>query len=140
MTDRENEKMINALRDMADYFRVCRKHAASTGTAARRFEIYVEAAEDVAELLKAPREPRVMTLKEIDDDDAYWFEEKYGKKSLGRNVLIHSIEEDAREPYITLVYTYGEASYKISEYGQAWRLWTSKPTDEQQEATPWEKG
>ena len=87
-------------------------------------------------LLKA-QEPRVMTLEEIDDDDAYWFEEKYGKKSLGRNVLIHSIEEDAREPYITLVYTYGEASYKISEYGQTWRLWTSKPTDEQREAASW---
>ena len=87
-------------------------------------------------LLKA-QEPRVMTLEEIDDDDAYWFEEKYGKKSLGRNVLIHSIEEYAREPYITLVYTYGEASYKISEYGQTWRLWTSKPTDEQREAASW---
>ena len=93
-------------------------------------------ASDALELLKA-YEPRVMTLEEIDDDDAYWFEEKYGKKSLGRNVLIHSIEEDAREPYITFVYTYGEASYKISEYGQTWRLWTSKPTDEQREAAPW---
>ena len=56
MTDRENEKMINALRDMADYFRLCRKHAASKGTAARRFTIYVEAAEDAAELLKAQSE------------------------------------------------------------------------------------
>ena len=53
MTDRE--KMINALRDMADYFRLCRKHAASKGTAARRFAIYIEAAEDAAELLKAQK-------------------------------------------------------------------------------------
>lgn len=87
--------------------------------------------------IKAAQEPRVMTLEEIDEDEAYWFEEKYGKKSLGRNVLIHNIEEDAREPYISLVYTFGEASYEISEYGQTWRLWSSKPTDEQREAVPW---
>lgn len=100
-------------------------------------ELYADYVFDALELLKA-YEPRVMTLEEIDDDDAYWFEEKYGKKSLGRNVLIINIEEDAREPYITFVYTYGEASYKISEYGQTWRLWTSKPTDEQREAVKWD--
>lgn len=123
----DREKVIAGLKKVWDAFN------------SMEHELYADYVFDALELLRA-YEPRVMTLEEIDDDDAYWFEERYGKKSLGRNVLIHSIEEDAREPYITFVYTYGEASYKISEYGQTWRLWTSKPTDEQREATPWEKG
>ena len=28
--------------------------------------------------------------------------------------------------------------YKLGDYGVTWRLWTSRPTDEQREATPWE--
>ena len=46
-------KTINALHDIADYFRACRKNAAPDSAAARRFEIYVNAAEEAAELLKA---------------------------------------------------------------------------------------
>lgn len=68
----DRDKTINALRDIADYFRACRKNAASNGAAARRFEIYVEATEDASELLKA-QEPREMM-----PDEAHAKLEKYG--------------------------------------------------------------
>lgn len=29
--------------------------------------------------------------------------------------------------------------YKAEDYGKTWRLWTTEPTDEQREATPWKQ-
>jgi hypothetical protein len=93
---------------------------------------------DAIVLLKV-QEPRVMTLEEV--RKAYgspmWFESKgtfRGEKGfwclhLGVSPSFH----------IRLMPTIGEQSTELSltAYGSVWRCWTSRPTDEQREATPW---
>lgn len=86
------------------------------------------------EALKA-HEPRVLTLEELEEDEAYWLEEG---RSVGYNVLLREIEKDSRDPFAGFVHTYGSTSFTLNDYGQTWRCWSSKPTDEQREAVPWD--
>ena len=68
----DHKKTINALQDIADYFRACRENVVTHGSEDRRFVIYIEAAEEAAKLLKA-QEPIEMTPEE-----AHAQLEKYG--------------------------------------------------------------
>ncbi len=95
---------------------------------------------DALELLKA-QEPRVLTfgamlngykneplfLEREDEaycDWAFWCEEP-------------------TDGFITLRWYHGNyeawtvQAAPLSEYGKTWRCWTSRPTDEQRETTPW---
>lgn len=81
-------------------------------------------------LLKA-QEPRVMTLEEIPYAVFGWME-VFGQ-------LIPCVLED-----VYVDDTVGFANIEdghdymcASDYGKTWRCWTSCPTDEQMEVTPW---
>ena len=68
-------------------------------------------------LLKA-QEPRVMTLEEA--KNAYVIEYRSGKmREVGSALLDLNVDP------------------LNAEYGKIYRVWTSRPTDEQREATPW---
>ena len=137
----DRKKMINALRDIADYFCACRKNAVTNGAAARRFEIYVEAAEDAVELLKA-QEPRVMTLDELRQlehtDHIVWIEANGDPESFDgyAEVTTNFVTKD-----IELFVPGNEVEFipDNKNYGKTWRCWSSKPTDKQREAVPWQE-
>lgn len=96
---------------------------------------------DAIALLKE-QEPRVMTLWEavgIIDRPVY----------LERNVLMPDKSVNRQECWalvcatddehmIRLATPYGEEKWHVGAYGIGWRCWTSRPTDEQREAIPWE--
>lgn len=99
--------------------------------------------DDALALLKEPA-PRVLTIEEVKaypTDKALWFEgwmivpvlpdcrvEQQNENKLGVEVVDTLYDFPLWFDNYNLDYKFG------------WRCWTSKPTDEQREATPWEKG
>lgn len=98
-------------------------------------EDLIEAFELAVKALDA-QTPRVLMAFEVKPCLPYWLE---FPESVLRPVICYDAEWDAKEPYITLVWQYGTASYKTECYGVEWRCWSSRPTDEQREGTPWGK-
>lgn len=98
---------------------------------------------DATELLKV-QEPRVITLEEIRDvlKQPVWKETKSAHEKLYTGWVIaydiqigHGITGERlgmSEPSGRVVW------YRLDDYGRTWRLWTSRPTDEQREAAPWQ--
>ena len=103
----------------------------------------VDAIDIAIETLKA-QEPRVMTLEEIKALPDYVFLED---RDISHAFSIKTISRPAL-PQLVFVNTSGEecmgfrgpdgdTSLVTSRYGVEWRCWTSRPTDEQREVTPW---
>lgn len=95
---------------------------------------------DALALLKA-QEPRVMTLEEVVSaaGTPAWFEGR-SKRAYTGWVLVYDVQEGmgitgtrvgvTKPGHITI--------WPATElYGAKWRCWTSRPTDEQREAIPW---
>ena len=92
-------------------------------------------------------EPRVMTLEEVRQERLCWIEdEDDGMMTRLFPAAMFGIGEYAdgsksymflaQKPWAADVNNY-EWWYIIADYGQTWRCWSSRPTDEQREATPW---
>lgn len=103
--------------------------------------------QDALALLKA-QEPRVMTLEEVKHERICWIEDAddgmtvrlfpatmfgIGEYANGSKSYMFL----ARKPWAIDAHDC-EWWYLIEDYGKTWRCWTSCPTDEQREATPWE--
>ena len=89
---------------------------------------------DALALLKA-QEPRVMTLEEVKmlDCDYYYLEAMRGPGKELREIVGAYGLTCVTWPSITWArQTMGDRGY-----GKTWRCWTSRPTDEQREAEPW---
>lgn len=92
-------------------------------------------------LLKA-QEPRVMTLEEVKAMDrlTYCVIEPHSKVIKNTfNAEYGGIVTLGTENFLDFG-LYGDTNrYRRTEsgYGKTWRCWTSRPTDEQREATPW---
>ena len=77
---------------------------------------------------------RVMTLEEVEHSyDPMWIEGCAGAGTWAMlpkklNVIITFVANTIDTLY---------PGFAINEYGQTWRCWTSRPTDAQIEATPW---
>ena len=82
-------------------------------------------------LLKA-QEPRVMTLEEARKDIEVWYESVNGACGWGDLCYDANLE-------LALYTLHGIKGVKEEAYGKTWRCWTSRPTDEQREATPWQE-
>lgn len=99
----------------------------------RKFMMSLELAEDALALLKA-QEPRVMTLEEATEEEVVW----YDWRTLGvRPAKVNRVPSKAGT---YRVQRFGDIDDWVhaDEYGEYWRCWTSKPTDAQMEAIPWE--
>jgi hypothetical protein len=86
-------------------------------------------------LLKA-QEPRVMTLEEVnalDWDYCYLEQERLPGKEY-RGMLGKYIMTCVTWPSITAA----KISQGMDNYGKTWRCWTSRPTEAEREAIPWE--
>ena len=89
-------------------------------------------ADDAITLLKAQK-PRVMTLEEIVSAECVWIE--YATSGNIVIALPWNIElTDDTYNFIGMPNCFVEFR---SLYGEEWRCWTSRPTDEQREITPW---
>ena len=95
-----------------------------------------EVLKGVLALLKA-QEPRVMTLDEVVNSDAPVIVDSYDMP-----LYYASFEPEFSNETRARFYTLGEegfTNFLIEDYNKAnmWRCWTSRPTDEQREAIPW---
>lgn len=97
--------------------------------------------DDAHALLKA-QEPRVMTLDELQECVTYWVEDEMGHvvpetimDISGKNIMTIPVVHltNGHAPIITKT-TDGYNTKRFT----GWRCWTSRPTDEQREATKWE--
>ena len=107
-----------------------------------RIECHKELIRDALTLLKA-QEPRVMTWDEVRATlkAPVWKETKSRHNALYQGwVLAYDIQTGQgitgtrlgmAEPSGRVVW------YKAEDYGKTWRLWTTEPTDERRETTPW---
>ena len=101
-------------------------------------------ARDALELLKA-QEPHVMTLEEVFerskhmDEDAVWieFEDEDGDMVVYPAILSNSKPVFEAEYSIVAALRWEKKYFPLGTYGKKWRCWTSRPTDERREATPW---
>lgn len=90
-------------------------------------------ADDALSLLKS-QEPKVMTLKEIVSAECVWIE-----YATSGNIIIAlpwdiGLTDDTYN-FIGMPNCFVEFR---SLYGEEWRCWTSRPTDEQRKAVKWE--
>lgn len=96
-------------------------------------------AADALALLKE-QEARVMTLEEVkqhdNQDGCVWFEQPT------YNAVAAFVRQDEDCTEIISPYLLGEPinhGYMSNTfYAKAWRAWTSRPTEEQRKAVPWE--
>lgn len=99
-----------------------------------------ELADDALALLKA-QEPRVMTLVEARDalhnTDVIWFEAREDDR------VYCGVRIDKEDYFVLqndewLYVTDFETGDQAVDYGNLFRCWTSRPTDKQREAVPWD--
>lgn len=97
---------------------------------------------DVERLLKA-QEPQVMTLEEVlllGDNDFVFIETRLAGNTKVKPAIYQpdNSSDDEGDGYCCIVSSWGSSGfYHRENYNQSWRCWTSRPTDEQREATPW---
>lgn len=108
---------VDALRNIADICMDWDGYRTVNGLGELVNEIWAYA-RYCADRLQKAQEPRVMTLEEA--KSAFVIEYKSGKlREVGMTVL--DLDIDPTNAY----------------YGEIYRVWTSRPTDEQREAIPW---
>ena len=128
------EEIVDKLENIAGFFHARADMAIGDGK--MLFLSWFNAAEQALALLKA-QEPRVMTLEEVnalDWDYCYLEQERLPGKEY-RGMLGKYIMTCVTWPSITAA----KISSGAENYGRTWRCWTERPTDEQREATPWER-
>lgn len=81
--------------------------------------------------LKA-QEPRVMTLAEALGGEECWVE--YPNGGCGYADCYLSYTANGADIYRTMQHDF---NVPLANYGKTWRCWTSRPTDAQREAEPW---
>lgn len=131
------EKVIEHLKEIAEYFRVCRSNASFASKAENHFWELQNAASEAAELLKA-QEPRVMTYDEMMKAEICFLEVK-GIEEIDPFIRY---EVDGKSywssPYTNNKDNPFELLAEQEEYSINARCWTSRPSDSERENTPWE--
>ena len=114
-------------------------------------EYYRDILSDALALLKV-QEPRVLTLEEVKTIGAQnynqvrdenirliWSEERNDLNIAKPTYNDFILEDNEEEPiYLYYVGTDFFDRFDQSTYGKNWRCWSSRPTDEQREAVPWQ--
>lgn len=94
----------------------------------------------ISELLKA-QEPRVLTLAEVTKCSMCWLEDDVmlvPALFIGMERRANGTKSDV---FLANVQDSDDCEfwYDLDDYGVTWRCWTSRPTDEQREAEPWQE-
>ena len=93
-----------------------------------------DALELIKELLKA-QEPRVLTLEEALGSDICWIEVKRIK-----SLSVASIVVNPERLECATISRIGvpDSMLPFDIYGEEWRCWSARPTEEQRKAVPWD--
>ena len=104
------------------------------------FDKWLRASVDALALLKA-QAPRVYTVDElkVDNNICCWLEFKDVEENPGITQFMPVVRTDMHEDFDVefdsgLCVSYG---FNYDNYNETWRCWTSRPTDAQREAEPW---
>ena len=81
------------------------------------------------------QEPRVMTLEDVKEGEAYWLE----MRGIASEYAICKLNDHGDSAFLDFAVQFGGKTLESDRYGKTWRCWTSRPTDEQREAIPWEQ-
>lgn len=103
----------------------------------------LEAMEDLdcAIALLKEQEPRVMTLsgvRNLKGSTPVWLEDVDKKDVIGALFMRDYSGTKCVDFAIVRNWEHERVTADYMDYGIRWRCWTSRPTDEQREATPWE--
>ena len=133
---------VDALGNIADICMDWDGYRTADGLGGLVNEIWAYARYCALTLLKA-QEARVMTLEELDElqeDDAVFVEIKPVRDLTCMSVELVRFIEKTQDPATQIeLHTTDSAGFYMTRKttDPNWRCWTSRPTDEQREATPW---
>lgn len=131
MVDRE--KVVDGLQEAAAYFRS--SFDAMYGTVAcEKFRGWTDAIEQAIVLLKA----HVIQFNEIDDYEVLWLEIRDVESEEGLAPWVKTRSGHWFSPLLCSTLEPDMILSEPEEYGVYCRCWTSRPTEEQMEAEPWE--
>lgn len=90
---------------------------------------------DALELLKE-QQPRVLKYEELFKEETFclWYESKEHFPMM--QVACVDGEYEDNEVFVAI----DDAYENWMTYGKTWRMWSSRPTDEQRKAEPWKDG
>lgn len=134
----DREKAVNALERVQSYIDNQQRTYASVfkGVNVQAFDDMLSGIQTALALLKA-QEPRVMTLEELPEWDGAFLVESRRKGDMVW-ASWYAEYELYGETVTRMVDIDGAVNDRAKRmYGSEWRAWTSRPTDEQREATPW---
>ena len=100
-------------------------------------EIMIEAVSDAIALLKA-QESRVVAFDEIDNYEVLWLEVRDVNTEEGLAPWVKTADGRWFSPLVCGKERPSMILATECEYGRFCRCWTSRPTDAQREAIPWE--
>lgn len=138
----EERLVLDKLHAIQDYARVNNVHWMADGAAFAETVMYMLRRE-INQLRKA-REPRVMSAADVSacpNGTVLWVEERQG---VTWNMFPLEIETSSTHPdtgtdYLFFITYHDIRKFECSEYNQTWRCWTSRPSNELRDATPWER-
>ena len=137
MTDRE--KAIKGLEKIAEFFKA--RGDMAVGDGKMLLLSWMRAAEDAITLLEA-QEPRVLTLEEAVIAELVYYEPRYVHHGVTNGLfpVIRKVDRFCdRVEWYSPYFPDGKVHclFTPDEYGVFSRCWTSRPTDEQREASAW---
>ena len=136
VTERLRAKTVNELKLLRTWCAVNPRY--DTGLSVDDCRKAVNWLDDALYLLKG-QAPRVMTLEEVrslQKHDVVWLEDN------DKSTVIPAIVNHVYNTWPDMVSFTAAPMWEVKAdmtlaYGKRWRSWTSRPTDEQREATPW---
>ena len=130
----EQEKVIEGLKELRAYFYAMAGIASSKQGRANHLGS-ARTIGDTLALLKA-QVPKVMALEALERWDGAILVEYIG--TFGQTIsewLLHMATGSKCVSFANA--RRSQVFFETAEYGKSWRCWTSRPTDAQREATPW---
>ena len=95
-------------------------------------QVYNDALDMAIEALKA-QEPRVMTLEDVKEGQAYWLE----MRGIASEYAICKLNDHDDSAFLDFAVQYGDRTLESDGYGKRWRCWTSRPDEKRRGKTPW---
>lgn len=136
----EERLVLDKLHTIQDFARVNEVHWMAEGAALA--ETVMNMLRGEINQLREAQEPKAMNVTEVSACEVgtvLWVEERQGVtwNLFPLEIKLNSIHPDTGTAYLFFITYHGVKKFECNEYNQTWRCWTSRPTDEQREATPW---
>ena len=138
----DEEKVLSDLKDIVEYFMRLYREEEDHHIYDQHYDrmVVVSNACNLIEELLKDQEPLVLTLEEVKKlqsirDGAIWLE-------IFGNGLFPALPEFSNKSltfFVAILFDGYRSVFENDWYGKTWRCWSSRPTDEQREAMPWQE-